>query len=350
MSLTPAPAPHMRPGSRARDTASRTLPSQYPYNYIVNANLKGIFRFIWVKFQIERICFEIVEGGVENALTELPKGLDEIYEKMLQRIRTNKSHWTWTIVHMALKFVLCGVQPLSPKELVEAISFTPKLCKSASASSWDDSTLAAVLGVWQNLLVHDDHLGVMRFVHFSIQEFLLTQFSSEEVHTCVAEICLTILLTPDAHGSDKSAALAMADYATINWPEHLRLSGTRTNSLAGLWQQLLTPSSSGLYEKWASKISVHTHQLRPTRSTVIASLLVACFYQLADAAHWLLHTEPNLASANYQGYTFLHYTSINGNHHIIRLLLEKAGVNLNSKDSEYGRPHCSGQRGTDMRR
>ncbi|KAL0631450.1 hypothetical protein Q9L58_009682 [Maublancomyces gigas] len=306
--------------------------------------------FIWVKFQIERICSEIVEGGVEEALTELPKGLNEMYSEMLQKIRTNKSHRTSTIVRMALKFVLCAVRPPSPKELVEAIRFTPMLCKSASASSWDGLTLAAVLGVCQNLLILDDRLGVVRFAHFSVQEFLLTQFSSEEVHTCLAEICLTILLAPGAHGDDKSAALAMTDYATINWPEHLRLSSsTGSSSLVGLWQQFLTPSSSGLYEKWASKIPVPTYQpllgildqLHPTKSTVIAPLLVACFYQLADVVRWLLHTEPNMASANHRGSTSLHYTSMNGNHHILRLLLERDGVDVNSKDSEYGQTSLS---------
>lgn len=274
-------------------------------------------RFIWVKRQIEKICYEITESGVERALTELPKDLDEMYLEMLHRVRTNKSSRAATIAENALKLVLYAVRPLSPEELIEAISFTATVSASASASSRDNLTLPAVFDICQNLVVLDKRLGVVRFAHFSVQEFLSTQFNSAEVHTCVAEICLTILLTPGANGGHKSENLAMTHYSILNWPEHVRRSGTGSNALAGLWKIFLMPSSSLPYKQWVSRISGSVWELRSVKSTLIAPLLVACFYQLVDVFGWLLHREANPNCTNDDGSTSLHLAASNGNHHIV---------------------------------
>lgn len=207
-------------------------------------------RFIWVKHQIKKICDEMSEDSILKALTELPEDLDEIYMEILCTIRAHQSTRAVTMAETALKSVLYAVRPLSLKELIRAVS----------ASS--DLTVLALLDICYNLLVRDQGLGVLRFAHFSVQEFLLKQFSSEGGHTGVAEVCLTILLTLDGDMP------AMADYAIDNWAEHVRLSGTSSVVLTKLCTTFLD-SSSVAYQTWASKdilTQFGAYELRPLRS------------------------------------------------------------------------------------
>lgn len=240
-------------------------------------------RFIWVKRQIEKICHEMTESGVERALTEFPKDMEEMYLQMLQRVRTNKSLRTSTSAENALKLVLYAVRPLNAKEFIEAISCSP----TVRTAPQDQFSLKVVLDVCQNLVVLDEQLKVVRFAHFSVQEFLLTQFNSEDGHSCVAEICLTTLLTPYPIRNHTAEVHYMMDYASVNWPAHVRRSGAGSNRLVDLWKEFFSPSSSLLYEKWVSHVLGCEDGIPGwLRSTIVVPLLAACHYGLNVVFGW----------------------------------------------------------------
>lgn len=75
-----------------------------------------------MKHQIEKLCDEITESGVERTLTEYPIDMNEIYLEMLQKIES-KSSRTSACAEDALKLIMYAVRPLTSKELIEAISF-----------------------------------------------------------------------------------------------------------------------------------------------------------------------------------------------------------------------------------
>lgn len=281
-------------------------------------------RFIWVKHQIKRVCDEMTEDSILKALTELPEDLDEIYLEILCTIRAHQSKRTVTMAETALKWVLYAVRPLSPEELIGAVSTSCGL------------TVPALLDICHNLLVLDVGLGVLRFAHFSVQEFLLKQFSPEGGHTGVAEVCLTILLTVDGDMP------AMADYAIDNWAEHVRLSGTGSGVLTKLCTIFLD-SSSVAYKTWASKVILRQsgpYELRPSRSETIEPLLVAVYYQLEVIfARLLLTADPS--SVNRFGRTSCHLAAMNGSQGIMRLLCDKEGVDLDCREAEYGKTPLS---------
>lgn len=304
-----------------------------------------LYRFIWVKHQITKICSEITQGDIERALSELPEDLDEMYLEMLQSIRKNKTSRASTIAETALKLILYARRPLSPEELIEAILFTPTARTSPIliqnppdvTSLGGHLTLSAVFDICQNLVVLDNRLQVLRFAHFSVQEFLLKQFNSEEEHTGVAEVCLDALVNHTTRSS-LPQTLAIMDYATCNWGDHVRLSGVGSNALKDLCQVFLTPCLA--YENWVLRISTTSEELCPVTSQTLAPLLVACFYQLLELLRWLLEMDTNPNSANYLGRTSIHLAAINGNHHIVQLLLEKEGTDVNSKEN-YGQTPLS---------
>lgn len=300
-----------------------------PYRKL-HTKSKSLFRFIWVKHQIKKICLEISEEGIDNALTELPEDLDEMYLDILHSIRTNGSTRTSTMAESALKWVLYAVRPLSPEELISAISFS-------SAGGSRNLTLLAILDICQNLVVQDERSGVLRFAHYSVQEFLLKQFNLEEGHTRVAEVCLTMLVG-HTNPSGKVIEPVIMDYVAFNWPEHVRLCGAGSTILTGLWKSFLTPCLA--YETWVLRVAVKNEELRPPLSGTLAPLLVACYYQLVGIFAHLLNTTINPSIPNKYGRTAYHLAAINGNHKILQLLCERDG-DVDSKDTEYGRTPLS---------
>lgn len=291
------------------------------------SNIRVIIRFIWVTYQIKRLCGEVTEEGVEKALTEVPKDLDQIYLEMLHSIRVrHESSRRLTMAENALKWILYAVRPLSPTELIEAISLTPESTTEKSKS--DNLTLSVVFDICQNLVVLDERLGVLRFAHFTVQEFLVKHFQLKEGHTGVAEVCLTLVMNnlTGTVPSERPEESAMYNYAMFNWPEHVRLAGPGSTTVARLCKNLLQPSEA--YESWVSRIS-KTHE---ALCNPMAPILVASYFQLADIFGDLLDKENNPNSLNHHGRTALHFAAINGNESIVSLLFERAGVELDITD------------------
>lgn len=213
----------------------------------------------------------------------------------------------------ALTLVLYATEPLSPEAFITASSFP---------STADDLTLPVLVDICQGLVVLDEGLGVVRFAHFSVQEFLLKEIFVEEGHATVADVTLNLLLIPSPHPSFH----AILAYANFNWPIHVRQSGPRSRRLC---KEFL--SSSIPYNTWVSRVSRKHTELCPNMSGTLSPLIVASFYELEDIVEFLLANETNPNSTNYWDESSLHITASNGNQYITRLLLNHGAT----VDSSY---------------
>lgn len=115
----------------------------------------------------------------------------------------------------ALTFVLYAVRPLSPEELIDGVSFP---------STTGKPTSEVLLDICRGFVVHDEGLKVLRFAHFSVQEFLLKHITAQQGHAAMADVTLNLLLTPNANPM-------LHEYATDYWPNHVRLSGEESDSV-----------------------------------------------------------------------------------------------------------------------
>lgn len=218
-------------------------------------------------------------------------------------------------------------------------------------------TLSApvLLDICHNLLVRDEELGVLRFAHFSVQEFLLRQFDVEGDHASLAEVCLTTLLAPAVVDGFESALMG---YATFNWAEHVRLAG-ESKPVTDLCTKFLDESCLA-YKKWLDAVTENdadpTHKLeyylasgaqnspryhsrsRPQNQRPLAPLLVACYYKLVSLVRILIGKGNNLNSTNLYGHTAQHLVVIGVNVELTRLLLKVEGVDKNRKDKDGQTP------------
>ena len=206
-------------------------------------------RFRWVFCQLEtlRQCFPT---SLRQILRELPKSLDETYERMLKNISAaTRSH-----AHRLFQCLAVAIRPLRLEELAEVLTLDfdealqgiPKL----NADWRREDQEQAVLSTCSSLItvVHDGRSRVVQFSHFSVKEFLTSDrlaaavgdvsfhhIPLEPAHTILAQACLGVLLRLPADDSDRSAQLSsLASYAAQYWFDHALFENVSSSVKEGM--------------------------------------------------------------------------------------------------------------------
>ncbi|KAH9011776.1 hypothetical protein EDB84DRAFT_1424602 [Lactarius hengduanensis] len=193
----------------------------------------GMFRWVYCQLEVLRYCFP---ANVRCTLEELPKSLDETYERILKEINNaNREH-----SYRLLQCLTVASRPLQVEELAELLAIElnaggiPKLNVDLR---WEDQE-EAVLSACSSLVtvIIDKGSRVVQFSHFSVKEFLTSPRlarCTEEVsrfhipiepsHTILAQACLGVLLCPDGHTEDSVKKAPLAQYAAEFWVGHAQV-------------------------------------------------------------------------------------------------------------------------------
>ena len=193
------------------------------------------YRFLWVEFQLDAICAEGTDNGIEKALARVPDNMDATYERILNAIN-GKPRPQRELATRALIWTAYAREPLPIKDLAYAVSIeldtTPKDLESSIP------TEEFILEACANLIAVDqdqDWRGrrYVRFVHFSVQEFLTSHRSTlnigcEAAHREIALTCMIYLTRFPKHGGSTASSYPLHKYALNEWPHHL-LAGNLNN-------------------------------------------------------------------------------------------------------------------------
>ena len=192
-------------------------------------------RFRWVYCQLEalRPCFP---NNLRRMLEELPKSLDETYQRILKEIN-NANHKQ---AHQLLQCLAVAQRPLRVEELAEVLALDVDAGEIPTFNAkwrWEDHE-AAVLSACSSLVsvITDDGSRVVQFSHFSVKEFLTSDrlASMEDVshfhiadqpsHLILAQACLGVILSMDVCTSEDSVKdFALLPYADEYWVSHARV-------------------------------------------------------------------------------------------------------------------------------
>ena len=186
--------------------------------------------------QVVHIC-DCIPARLLQALAELPKTLDETYERTLRGI--NEANWKFA--HRMFQFVSVASRPLRVKELADLLAFDFE--EGSIPTFYKDWRLEdpadAVLSTCSTLLaiVNDHGSLIVQFSHFSVKEFLTStrlaeatdivsrryHVSMTPAHTLVAQACLGILLHLDKDvTSDSLKDFPLVKYAAEHWVDHVQ--------------------------------------------------------------------------------------------------------------------------------
>jgi hypothetical protein len=207
----------------------------------------GMFR--WVSASLQSLCdpLNTVEEDVREALRMLPKELEEVYGIICEQIE-RRPMASRKMAENTVRWLLCGNQPLSCEEMIKAIlpdSRTP----TASI------TKEQILSICCNFVKIDDEVGIFRFVHLSVREYLEKRPDYELTlnHSTVAASCLKVCSTnvkPKRRGNlNNPSNKTFYDYAQVYWPVHCQNSKQyrRKEPLETLFRAFLCGG------KWATK-------------------------------------------------------------------------------------------------
>ena len=192
-------------------------------------------RFRWAYCQLETLR-QCPLRYIPSTLDELPKTLDETYERILRGIPEKMQK----DAHRIFQCIMVSSRPLFVEELAEvfAMNFDEEMSGvPVFEPSWRDanaetavlsacSTLVAIVKEWP-------HRKAVQFSHFSVQEYLTSDrianaehisrfhLALKPAHTLLAKACLSVLLHLD-YSIDKAMIknFPLAEYAARHWVEH----------------------------------------------------------------------------------------------------------------------------------
>jgi len=199
--------------------------------FISHRQLKSLGRFRWVHCQIEtlRRCFP---PSIRRILGELPKTLDETYERTLLEIDEEKR----TYAHRLFQCLVISIRPLHVKELSELFAVLPESESTPGFNiGWrPEDPEEFILSACSTLVTVVDG-KVVQFSHFSVREYLTSgriansapvshfHILPRPAHTLLARACLSVLFQLD-HTADRTNIqnFPLARYAAEHWADHAR--------------------------------------------------------------------------------------------------------------------------------
>jgi Ankyrin repeats (3 copies)/Ankyrin repeats (many copies) len=256
-------------------------------------------------------------------LNELPKSLDETYERILKEIPEPYVN----LVQQILQCMVVATRPLQVAELEEVptIKFESEgLLRLEPDQRWENLEQELLIAC-PNLItiVGTGHSRIVQFSHFSIQEFLTRpattsdkvsnyHIHSESAHTILAQACLGILLktqndveghTPEDH--------PLVRYAARHWTTHVQIG--EVSSRLHKAMEYLFDANKPHFKLW---LTLYDMDIYPNE----------------DATFWFFIPHDNPPAAP------LYYAALCGFDDLVKHLITKHPQDVNADGGLYVRP------------
>jgi ankyrin repeat protein len=316
-------------------------------------------RFRWVYCQLEALqpCFP---NNLRRMLEELPKSLDETYQRILKEINNANQKQA----HQLLQCLAVARRPLRVEELAEVLALDVDaggIPRFNSKWRWEYHE-AAVLSACSSLVsvIIDDGSRVVQFSHFSVKEFLtsdrltsmadVSQFhiADEPSHAILAQACLGVLLSVDDRTSEDSAEdIALLPYADKYWEEHSQVGKVELRIKDALDRlfDLDKPHFEAFFRRIGTEQELRLFSVPSDADpkgvlTPAALIFVAGVFRLSGLVERLMAANPLLIGFRLQGWTLLHLVT-HGDHIEFARLLLAHGADINARPDSATPPRIA---------
>ena len=315
-------------------------------------------RFRWVYCQLEalRPCFP---NNLRRMLEELPKSLDETYQRILKEINNANQKQA----HQLLQCLTVAQRPLRVEELAEVLALDVDARGIPTFNAkwrWEDHE-AAVLSACSSLVsvIIDDGSRVVQFSHFSVKEFLTSDrlafmedvshfyIANEPSHLILAQACLGVLLNVDDGTSEDCVEdVALLPYVGVYWVEHVQAGKVELRIMDALdcLFDVNKPHFEALFRRAGTgrKLQSFTSPSDENPKGVLtpaAPFFIAGVFGLSGLAERLIvPNQRQVIGSRFEGWTLLHWMVRAESIEVARLLLAH-GADINSRPDCATRPH-----------
>ncbi|KUL88341.1 hypothetical protein ZTR_05029 [Talaromyces verruculosus] len=224
--------------------------NRYPKSLIADVSRvlkeKAEGTFLWVGIA----CDELAQVQSRNALKTLqalPRGLNSLYQKLLETAITTSGEEDKTMILEMLSFVAFALRPLTLAELSGACQLYPdeeEDCRLQFTQEIIDSCRLMIV-------VQDEHV---RLLHKSVKDFLSREtqnIDSLQVNARMAYRCISnIIQSPPLKWIQErhNAGIGFLNYSTVYWPQHASLSKTEFTVIRE--HESFFSLNSGSWNKW----------------------------------------------------------------------------------------------------
>ena len=205
--------------------------------------LADLSRFQWVKCQIDNFCTLRSDKAIRFALKKLPKTLEEVYLRILQRVERDYEN-DIPRVQKLLRWLVKGSRSLSLDELAECTGIGLEN-RGLFYDHLDIITRPRdILEMCSSLITISDDGPYIFLAHYTVKEFLISKKTfailktlyagGDNVEAELAKTCLTYLNFEDfsmgilSSRSDLDRMLhqyKFLAYAAQSWAQHVRIWG-----------------------------------------------------------------------------------------------------------------------------
>ena len=158
---------------------------------------------------MDGICKQGNSDQVREQLKRLPLNLPETYKQMWERIKVEGNE---PIASKALAWLLYAVRPLSPREITQAVAVD----LGSSTFRQHMYPVEHIIAACGNFVSLDTKQNVLRFEHYSVQEFLKGH-EFKEAGSDIARSCFTVLSLYEPRPPRD-----FYDYVARYWQEHAK--------------------------------------------------------------------------------------------------------------------------------
>ncbi|KAF5332472.1 hypothetical protein D9611_005347 [Ephemerocybe angulata] len=309
---------------------------------IIQEKSKGMF--LLARLQMELVlerCATI--GSLLKALETLPSGINDMYRLTMDRI-SSLSEEEVSLAHRTFIWILHSKENLSPEDLQHALTFSYEDKKFVEDSS---VSIPVLLSICCGLVTleedEDDGETVVRFIHYSTQEFMKDLVFSHLPHphdllavTSVACVETHLAMLTAALKSAKSAGensvwvsdvtqhLPLLRYALHNWGHHAKICDDQ-RSLIPFIHFFLSNHSTCIVERYGRLAEISR------------GLYLAAAYDLVN----LISSRTFPYSPTHGTKTPFHVAAEYGKTAALRALLENySGVHVKDEDGRTPLHHC----------
>ena len=166
-------------------SVAKILPESKQRGMVIDSLLaKANGSFLWISLAIERIrdSWHTLEH-LQRALDELPQGMEEMYQRMLMKVRNHKSASAVALSFDILAWTTCAFRPLHVDEL--AVALFPKHGTMINLKE----TISQICGHF--IAVRNSRVSL---IHQTTRRFLLSNvIQSRDAHENIALVCMEYL-------------------------------------------------------------------------------------------------------------------------------------------------------------